>query len=79
LMGNILYENIFVYVTNFMTPESLALRWQAVFFLYPWERLILVVLAVIVGLPLIRALRKTGLTPIKNATPMQQSKEPSIS
>jgi hypothetical protein len=79
LTGNILYENIFVYVTNFMTPESLALRWQAVFFLYPWERLILIVLAVIVGLPLIRAIRKTGLTPVKEAAPTPQLKEPAIS
>jgi hypothetical protein len=79
LMGNILYENIFVYVTNFMTPESLALRWQAVFFLYPWERLILIVLAVIVGLPLIRALRKTGLTPAKEAVQTPQLKETAIS
>ena len=75
LMGNILYENIFVYATNFMTPQSLALRWQAVFFLYPWERLILVVLAVLVGVPLIRALRKTGLTPTKNATPTPQNND----
>jgi hypothetical protein len=75
LMGNILYENIFVYVTNFMTPEFLTLKWQVVFFLYPWERLILVVLAVLVGLPLIRALRKTGLTPIKNATPTPQNND----
>ncbi len=79
LMGNILYENIFVYVTNFMTPESLALRWQAVFFLYPWERLILIILAVIVGLPLIRALRKTGLIPAKEGTPAPQLKERAIS
>jgi hypothetical protein len=75
LMGNILYENIFVYVNHFMTPESLALNWQVVFYLYPWERLILVVLAVVVGIPLIRALQKTALIPTKNAnsTPPQQN------
>lgn len=73
LMGNILYENIFVYVTNFMTPESLALRWQIVFFLYPWERLMLIVLAVIVGVPLLRALKKTGLLPAKKATETLQN------
>lgn len=75
LMGNILYENIFVYVTNIMTPESLALRWQAVFFLYPWERLILIILAALVGLPLIRATRKISLIPNKHPTPLPQSDE----
>ena len=75
LMGNILYENIFVYVTNFMTPESLALRWQAVFFLYPIERLILVILAVLVGLPLIRALRKTSLIPNRTPITIRKSTE----
>lgn len=79
LTGGILYENIFVYVTNFMTPQSLALRWQVVFFLYPWERLILIVLAVVVGVPLIRALKKTALIPAKNAVPTPQPKEPTIS
>lgn len=78
LMGNILYENIFVYVTNFMTPESLALRWQAVFFLYPWERLILVILAVVIGLPLIRVLQRTSLIPNKTkAAPPQTPEAPS--
>jgi hypothetical protein len=79
LMGNILYENIFVYVTNFMTPQSLALRWQIVFFIYPWERLILITLAVIVGIPLIRALKRTMLTPAKNVTPTPQPTQPTIS
>jgi hypothetical protein len=78
LMGNILYENIFVYVTKIFTPESLTVRWNMVFFLYPWERLILVVLAVIVGVPLIRALKKTALIPTKNAASTPQPK-PTIS
>jgi hypothetical protein len=75
LMGNILYENIFVYVTNFMTPDVLTLRWQVVFYLYPWERLTLIVLAVIVGIPLIRALSKTKLIPAKNLKLTPQNKE----
>ena len=76
LMGNILYENIFVYVSNFMTPAALTLRWEVVFFLYPWERLILIVLAVIVGVPLIRALQKTPFMSFKSKVPTTQSKEP---
>ncbi len=71
LTGNILYENIFVYVNKFMTPQSLAANWQIVFFLYPWERLMLVVLAVVVGVPLIRALSKTALLQQARANPAQ--------
>lgn len=76
LMGNILYENIFVYVTNFMTPASLALRWQIVFFLYPWERLMLIILAVVIGVPLIRALQKAHFVPSKSIDQRTQPKEP---
>lgn len=79
LIGNILYENIFVTVTNFMTPEALTLRWQVVFFLYPWERLVLIVLAVLIGVPLIRALKKTSLLPPKKAAPTPQPTQPTIS
>lgn len=63
LTGNILYENIFVYVNHFMTPESLALRWNVVFFLYPWERLILVIMAVVVGIPLAKVVKRTLTLP----------------
>jgi len=62
LMGNILYENIFVYVTQIMTPDTLALRWNVVFYLYPWERLALIILAVVVGVPLFRVLQKTFIS-----------------
>jgi hypothetical protein len=72
LMGNILYENIFVYVNKWMTPESLALNWNVVFYLYPWERLMLVLLAVVIGIPLIRALQKTALIP-KSSAPIPES------
>jgi len=61
LMGNIIYENIFVHVTQFMTPEALTSRWMIVAFLYPWERLVLIILATIIGLPLLYVLKKTLL------------------
>lgn len=73
LTGNILYENIFVNVTHFMSPESLAVRWGVVFFLYPWERLILIILAVAVGVPLFQVLRKTMLSHIKNSGITQEN------
>lgn len=67
LTGNILYENIFVYVTHFLTPESLAVRWGIVFFLYPWERLTLIIFAVIIGLPVFIAVKRTRLLKETNA------------
>jgi len=50
LMGNILYEFI-------IQPDQG--YWTTIFFVYPFERLILIILTVIVGVPLIRALKKT--------------------
>ena len=61
LMGNILYENIFVYITNIMTLEAIKGRWLIIAFLYPWERLVLIILATIIGLPLLYVLKKTLL------------------
>ncbi|MCL2258049.1 MAG: hypothetical protein FWC14_07685 [Candidatus Bathyarchaeota archaeon] len=61
LMGNILYENIFVHVTKFMTVEALTGRWMIVAFLYPWERLVLIIFATAIGLPLLYVLKKTML------------------
>ncbi len=78
LMGNILYENIFVNVTHFMTPESLALRWNLVFFLYPWERLTLIVFAVVIGVPLYYTLKKARLIQVTNATTEEKGIEKEI-
>ncbi len=74
LMGNILYENIFVNVTHFLTPESLALRWTAVFFLFPWERLTLVILATVIGVPIFYALRRTRLLKETNEPIVREEK-----
>jgi hypothetical protein len=60
LTGNILYENIFVYL-GYMTPEALTGRWMLVFFLYPWERLALIIFASIIGPSLLYVLKKTQL------------------
>jgi hypothetical protein len=61
LMGNILYENIFVYVNHYLSPEALTLKWNVIFFLFPWERLMLVIFATIIGLSVFYALKRTGL------------------
>ena len=59
LMGNILTEVVRGQITNVMTPEAFPLMWNAVFYIYPFERLALVILAVIVGVPLVRVLKKS--------------------
>ncbi|MGD6934058.1 MAG: hypothetical protein ACQCN5_07630 [Candidatus Bathyarchaeia archaeon] len=75
LMGNILYENIFVYVNHYLTPEALMLKWNIVFFLFPWERTILVIFAVLVGLPLFYALVKTQLIKITNPAVLEKKEK----
>ncbi|MCW4006442.1 MAG: hypothetical protein NWF04_07605 [Candidatus Bathyarchaeota archaeon] len=74
LMGNILYENIFVYVSKFLTPESIMVRWNAVFFLYPIERTILVIFATIIGVVLIRVLQKSFHNILNLPPPENQQK-----
>ena len=59
LMGNILTEAVMGYIVPTMTPAAFNGMWSIVFFTYPWERLILIVLAVVVGIPLVRGLAKT--------------------
>jgi len=61
LMGNILYENIYVHITKYMTPEALTVRWISIAFLYPVERLVLIIFAAIIGSPLLYVLKKTLL------------------
>jgi uncharacterized membrane protein len=68
LMGNILTEAVFGYITPTMTPAAFNGMWNAVFFIYPWERLILVILAVVVGIPLVRVLKTSFFRSDKQAT-----------
>jgi hypothetical protein len=60
LTGNILTEAVMGYIVPTMTPAAFNGMWNLVFFTYPWERLILIVLAVVVGIPLVRVLFKTS-------------------
>lgn len=60
LTGNILTEAVMGQINHSMSPEAFIGMWNIVFFVYPWERLILVILAVVVGVPLVRALSKTS-------------------
>lgn len=74
LTGNILFENLFVNVTHVFTPESIMGYWVTVFFVYPWERLVLIILAVVVGLPLFYVLTKTRLIQISNPKAIEDKK-----
>lgn len=69
LTGNILTEVVRTQLTGVMTPETLTtIVWPAAFVLYPWERLALVIMSVIVGVPLIKAL-KTTIFPFEETKP----------
>ena len=66
LTGNILYEIVLGEPIGGLTAiDFKTLIWPSIFLLYPWERLVLVILAVLIGLPLIKALQNTFLTPQK--------------
>jgi uncharacterized membrane protein len=74
LMGNILYEVVLnqFYILAGQDPlvGSAAYPgiWSLTFFLYPWERLILILLAVVVGVPLVRVLKTTFFRSEKQPT-----------
>jgi hypothetical protein len=75
LTGNILTEVVRVQITGIMAPETLTtIVWPAAFILYPWERLTLIILAVIVGVPLVKAL-KTTMFPFADKTPTEVNKQ----
>jgi len=60
LMGNLLYETIFGQVLQYYSQLDFAtILWPTVFYLYPIERVVLVILTVVVGAPLIRTLRRS--------------------
>jgi uncharacterized membrane protein len=59
LMGNILTEVVYGQITGAMSAGAFEIMWTGVFFVYPWERLVLIILAVVVGAPLVRVLKKS--------------------
>ncbi len=75
LMGNILYEVIlnqfYVFFGQIPVVATTAYpgAWAFLLFVYPWERLMLIVLAVIVGVPVVRVLKKTLLREEKQSLP----------
>jgi len=69
LIGNILFETILAQPIGYIQTTAYPAIWSAIFFLYPLERLALVILATIVGTPLVRVLKKSLLKDSKPSTP----------
>jgi hypothetical protein len=62
LTGNLLYEVVLGQILNVFSPSDFATTiWPGAFIVYPWERLVLVILSVVVGVPLVKTLKKSLL------------------
>ena len=75
LMGNILTELVMGHITQTMSLAAFNGMWTAVFFLYPIERIVLVLLAVLVGVPLVRVLKTSIMRPDKPVAAEAPKKE----
>ena len=62
LTGNLLYETILGMYLGIVKPESFSMIWSAIFWVYPIERTVIVIVATIFGTALIRALRAAGVS-----------------
>jgi len=60
LVGGILYELVLGMLAG-QAPETFRLLWNIVFWLYPFERGFLIGLSTVIGVPLVKALRSSGL------------------
>ncbi len=69
LMGNIIYEIVFGPVAGVSAAQFSTVIWPSVFFVYPWERLVLVALTVVIGVPLVRTLKRTLFRSEKATSP----------
>jgi hypothetical protein len=69
LMGNILSEVVRSQILGVTLPEAFpTFIWPSAFFVYPWERLTLIIITVAVGVPLVKALKKS-LFPFEKQPP----------
>ncbi len=59
LMGNILFETVLAQPLGYIEPAAFSGIWTGIFLVYPFERLGLILLAVVIGAPLIRVLKKS--------------------
>ena len=63
LTGGLIYETVFGNIIGSMDKAAFTNTWNIVFYIYPWERLALIVGAIIVGVPVTRILIKTLFPP----------------
>jgi len=62
LTGNILTEVVLGQIVGSISPETFStIIWPSAFLAYPIERILLVILSVVVGVPLVRSLKKSLL------------------
>jgi uncharacterized membrane protein len=72
LTGGLVYETVFGNIIGSMDKAAFANTWNFVFYIYPWERLALIIGAIIVGVPVTRILMKT-LFPLESK-PVSETK-----
>jgi len=62
--GSIMYENVLGRINGVVSPQGLAANFEAIFYLYPAERALFLVLGTVVAVPVLRALsRRKGAAP----------------
>ncbi len=55
--GSVLYENVLGRINMVLPASSFPVRWEAIFYLYPVERVFFTVVGTIVAIPVLKALR----------------------
>lgn len=72
LTGNLIFETVFGTIGS-MDAAAFATTWNIAFYSYPLERLAIIIGAVIVGVPVTKALQKFFFSHEKNAAPKTQA------
>jgi hypothetical protein len=57
LTGGLIYETVFGTILGSMDAAAFAATWNIVFYIYPWERFALIIGAIVVGVPVTKALQ----------------------
>jgi len=70
LMGNLLFASL---IYPFLPEQTRIGYWEIIFWLYPIERIMIVVLSTVIGVPLIRALRSSGVFPLRGISEVEVS------
>ncbi len=82
LTGNLIYQLTFGQPIGGYTFNNFAGYWNLIFFVYPIERTVIVLITVLLGVPLIRVLKKSVLpfeTPLNEQPKEKESQKPPFS